>query len=199
MMIFDQIRILNNIIQMRKLLVLLFLVLFVYSCPSSKKNYKDLLNDSAEQKRVFSYESGHVEKLEVLQSLILTKSPENLDLSKPVVIIYHPGKDPCNSSGSATRRDRKSFHKDLTEGILELEANPPVYLYKDKEGLEKYDGIIDWHKDPGGIAEKLFFRQHYPCSSFVVISPTGDYLSRFGEFDALAVWRAIDLLPKTSS
>ena len=185
---------------MRKLATLLLLNLLFCSCSLSKNDYQDILIDAEEQKKLLNtYQSGQIENLEVLQSLILPTSPENLDFSKPVVIIFYPGKDPCNSSGSATKRDRKNFHKGLTEGILELKANPPIYFYKDKEGLKKYDGIINWQKDPGGITEKLFFRQHYPCSSFVVISPTGDFLARFGEFDAMSVWKAIYLLPNLSS
>ena len=63
-----------------------------------------------------------------------------------------------------------------------------------KDGLEKYEGLLDWHKDPDGITEKLFFNYHYPCSSFVVISPNGNYLSYFGEFGKEYVWNAINIV-----
>ena len=124
------------------------------------------------------------------------KSSEKLDDTKPVVIIYHPGKDACNSSGSATKETLKNWHKTLEDGVQQLKANAPIYLYKEKEALEKYDGILNWHKDPDGLTEKLFFKYHYPCSSFVVISSDGEYISYFGEFSKEYVWNAINLISK---
>ena len=70
----------------------------------------------------------------------------------------------------------------------------PVYIYKDGEGLEKYDGIIKWHKDPNKIIEELFFKYHYPCMSFVAISGNGEFISFFGEFGKETVWTAVEIL-----
>jgi hypothetical protein len=61
------------------------------------------------------------------------------------------------------------------EGRLDqMAAVQPIYVYKNKEGLEKYDGIIKWVKDPEGKVERQSFKQHYPCGSFVVISTKGE-------------------------
>ncbi|WP_144960804.1 hypothetical protein [Gillisia sp. Hel_I_86] len=141
-------------------------------------------------------EYGKIEKIEVYQSLISNKSLIKIDFSKPIIIVYYPGKDPCNSGGHATKESLKNWFSTLEKGVLQLNANSPIYLYKDKDGLEKYEGIIKWFKDPEGLTEKLFFEHHYPCSSFVVISPNGEYVSFFGEFSKEYVWRIINTVSK---
>jgi len=83
-------------------------------------------------------------------------------------------------------------HKSLKCGVKKLNANAPIYLYKDNSGLEKYNKVIKWYKDPNELTEKLFFKHHYPCSSFVVIAPNGDFISYFGEFSQKRVFNAID-------
>ncbi len=46
------------------------------------------------------------------------------------------------------------------------------------------------------MIERLFFKYHYPCSSFVVISKNGDYISYFGEFGMKPVWEATQQMNK---
>jgi len=206
---------------MRKILTLIISGILINSCSSSQgdfsyldinnneiskskfrqkrstNQYLDIQIDSLNQKKLIERtKTGKLENFEAYRSLISNKSSEKLDDTKPVVIIYHPGKDACNSSGSATKETLKNWYKTLEDGVQQLKANAPIYLYKEKEGLEKYDGILNWHKDPDGLTEKLFFKYHYPCSSFVVISSDGEYVSYFGEFSKEYVWNAINLISK---
>ncbi|MEE3243986.1 MAG: hypothetical protein VX226_04965, partial [Bacteroidota bacterium] len=161
----------------------------------STNQYLDIQIDSLNQKKLIERtKTGKLKNFEAYRSLISNKFLEKLDNTKPIVIIYHPGKDACNSSGSATKETLKNWYKTLEDGVQQLKANAPIYLYKEKEGLEKYDGILNWHKDPDGLTEKLFFKYHYPCSSFVVISSDGEYVSYFGEFSKEYVWNAINLI-----
>ncbi|WP_370174449.1 hypothetical protein [Leeuwenhoekiella palythoae] len=163
----------------------------------STNQYLDIQIDSLNQKKLIERtKAGKLENFEAYRSLVSNKTSEKLDNTKPLVIIYHPGKDACNSSGSATKETLKNWHKTLEDGVQQLKANAPIYLYKEKEGLEKYDGVLNWHKDPDGLTEKLFFKYHYPCSSFVVISSDGEYVSYFGEFSKEYVWNAINLISK---
>tara|TARA_B100001179_G_C18405934_1_gene323804 strand:- start:18 stop:635 length:618 start_codon:yes stop_codon:yes gene_type:complete len=163
----------------------------------STNQYLDIQIDSLNQKKLIERtKTGKLENFEAYRSLVSNKTSVKLDNTKPLVIIYHPGKDACNSSGSATKETLKNWHKTLEDGVQQLKANAPIYLYKEKEGLEKYDGILNWHKDPDGLTEKLFFKYHYPCSSFVVISSDGEYVSYFGEFSKEYVWNAINLISK---
>ncbi len=124
-----------------------------------------------------------------------------IDSIKPIVIMYHPGEDLCNSSAFKNYKtnlyDKKwivDWFKQLEDGLFQLNQIQPIYIYKDKKGLEKYNGILNWHKDPEGIIEKLFFKHHYPCWSFVVISKSGKYISYFGESGKEQMWKATQLM-----
>tara|TARA_B100001765_G_scaffold214252_1_gene181832 strand:- start:263 stop:883 length:621 start_codon:yes stop_codon:yes gene_type:complete len=206
---------------MRKILTLIISGILINSCSSSQgdftyldinnneiskskfrqkrstNQYLDIQIDSLNQKKLIERtKTGKLENFEAYRSLVSNKTSVKLDNTKPLVIIYHPGKDACNSSGSATKETLKNWHKTLEDGVQQLKANAPIYLYKEKEALEKYDGILNWHKDPDGLTEKLFFKYHYPCSSFVVISSDGEYISYFGEFSKEYVWNAINLISK---
>ncbi len=139
-------------------------------------------------------ERGKITNRPFLESLLEQTTNRELDSNKPIVIIYYPGKDPCNSSGTATRHSIKKWHKQLKEGINQIVRVKPIYIYKDNDGLEKSEKILDWHKDPKGTIERLFFKHHYPCSSFVVISKNGSYLSYFGEVLKENVWKATQLM-----
>ena len=204
---------------MRKILTLIISAILINSCSSlqrdftyldinnneiskskfrqkrSTNQYLDIQIDSLNQKKLIERtKTGKLENFEAYRSLVSNKTSEKIDNTKPLVIIYHPGKDACNSSGSATKETLKNWYGTLEDGVQQLKANAPIYLYKEKEGLEKYDGILNWHKDPDGLTEKLFFKYHYPCSSFVVISSDGEYVSYFGEFSKEHVWNAINLI-----
>ena len=206
---------------MRKILTLIISGILINSCSSSQgdftyldinnneiskskfrqkrstNQYLDIQIDSLNQKKLIERtKTGKLENFEAYRSLVSNKTSVKLDNTKPLVIIYHPGKDACNSSGSATKETLKNWYETLEDGVQQLKANAPIYLYKEKEGLEKYDGILNWHKDPDGLTEKLFFKYHYPCSSFVVISSDGEYVSYFGEFSKEYVWNAINLISK---
>lgn len=202
---------------MRNILTVTLFGLIIYSCSSSKQDYTyydidnqeiskskfrqkrstneflDIEIDSLNQKKLVERtNSGKIENIKVYRSLISNKSADEIDISKPIVIIYYPGKDPYNSNGLETKESIRNWYKILEKGVEQLNANSPVYLYKDKEGLEKFKGIINWYKDPNELTEKLFFNYHYPGSSFVVISPDGKYISYFGEFAKEHVWSAIN-------
>lgn len=101
---------------------------------------------------------------------------------KPLIVIYYPGKDECNSTGSNDRAYLNNKHKSLLKYAEKHEAVAPLYFYKNPHGLEKYQGILEWSADPEGLFEKLFFQFHYPCGSFVVISPKGNFRAILGEY-----------------
>ena len=109
----------------------------------------------------------------------------NIDIAsdKPVVIIYYPGKDPCNSSGSATKQTIAKAQQDFEDKLYNLAQIKPIYLYKTIDGLANNYDLSKWHQDPDGLIESLFFEYHYPCSSYLVISKDGEFTSNFGEFN----------------
>ncbi|MEZ4853645.1 hypothetical protein [Flavobacterium sp.] len=157
----------------------------------------DIQGDSTNHKKLTLREKrGKITNRALLEALLEKEINQELDSTKPIVIIYYPGKDPCNSSGSATKESRRNWFGQLEDGINQIAQTKPIYIYKDNDGLKKYDGILTWHKDPEGTIERLFFEYHYPCSSFVVISKEGNYISYFGEFGKEYVWEATQLMNK---
>ena len=139
---------------------------------------------------------GKLNNKKSLDSLLSSTISNKIDSSKTVVIIYYPGKDPCNSNGSATKSSRKAWNEELEKKLFKITQTKPIYIYKDLDGQEKYDGIMTWYKDPYGTIERLFFKYHYPCESFVVISKEGEFVSYFGEFSKEYVWKAAEIVTK---
>ena len=135
---------------------------------------------------------GKLKNRQTLDSVLSATTNRKVDASKPIVIVYYPGKDPCNATGSATRKDRRKFYDKMEKGIHKIKESTIIYVYKDTDGLYgRNDGHKDWIKDPQEIIEKLFFTRHYACSSFVVISEQGRYMSHFGESSQENIWKAV--------
>ena len=122
-------------------------------------------------------------------------SNTSIDSNKPLVIIYYPGKDKCNSSGSSTRRSTKVWYNKMEKGINKIEPSNIVYVYKDSTDLfERHDGFKDWKQDPNKVIEKTFFKTHPPCGGYVLISDSGRYISHLAEFDKKFLWQRLEQL-----
>lgn len=159
--------------------------------------FLEIPGDSIHHKKLTLREKyGEISNFPTFKSIIEKQINQDLDSNKPLIIIYHPGNDICNTSGSATKQSLIKWYKELDDGINKIVETKPIYMYKINEGLEKYDGILTWHEDPEHIVERLFFQYHYPCKSFVVISKEGNYISYFGEFSKEYVWETIRLMTK---
>ena len=98
-------------------------------------------------------------------------------------MIFYPGKDECNSAASTSDpKLLRSNHEAVLKYAKKFGTASPVYLYQQAHGLEKYAGIHTWIPDPEGAFAQQFFQFPYPCKSFVVISPKGNYRAILGEF-----------------
>jgi len=121
---------------------------------------------------------------------------EDLKAGKSLIVIFYPGKDECNSTGD-NANDTRYFQKTYDYFLKTAEkrnASEPAYIFKNSHGLEKYQGIITWIPDPDGIFEKEFFKFSYPCRSFVVIHPSGEFRSILGEFPNSQIDQALKIL-----
>ena len=157
----------------------------------------DIPGDSINHRKLTLREKrGKINDRKSLELLLEKATNLELDSNKPIVIIYYPGKDRCNSSGTTDTEWIKSWYGQLEDGLNQVAEVKPLYIFKDNDGLEKYNGILNWKKDPEKTIERLFFEYHYPCSSFVVISKNGDYISYFGEFGKEYVWEATQIMNK---
>ncbi|SDA46712.1 hypothetical protein SAMN03080617_00548 [Algoriphagus alkaliphilus] len=102
---------------------------------------------------------------------------------RPLIVLYYPGKDECNSTGLGnTPESLRKKVKAISRYAEKHDAVAPLYFYKNPHGLEKYQGIQQWTADPDGLFENQFFPFHYPCGSFVVISPKGKFRAILGEY-----------------
>ena len=153
----------------------------------------DIQGDSVNHKLLSLRENkGTIQNRNYLDSLLTLSANKKIDSTKPLVILYYPGKDPCNSSGSSTRRTEKRWLDKMEKGISKIRESNIIYVYKTQDGL--IDGFREWIKDPQQTIESLFFKRHYPCSSFVVISENSEFISHFGEFSKESVWKALKLI-----
>ena len=119
-----------------------------------------------------------------------TKLHLKLDSSKPLIIYYYPGKDPCNSSGvGAKRREQLKWDKELDREVKKVADVNVLRIYKSKEGIETINDY-DWKKDPNALIENLFFNYHYGCGSFVIINKE-KYLAGLGEYGWKDVTKAL--------
>lgn len=171
---------------------------FEYKRATNK--YLDVPGDAPNQIRLVDRsETGQVHDLKQLYHLIESMTGNKPDETKPLVIIYHPGPDFCNSGGTTNIESRASWFKELDKGVFRIAQTKPVYVYKEENGIEQYKNLIPWYKDPEGAIEKLFFKYHYPCSSFTVIGKDGNYTSYFGEFSQQTVWAAAKTIIKRAN
>lgn len=155
-----------------------------------------VLNDSMNKKILIQREvRGKISNKELFNNSLSKSLNINVDSKKPIVIIYYIGKDPYNSGGGFVDKQWvKKWKNDLEKGLNEIAETNPIYLYKAYDGLKKHEGIIPWKKDPENKVADLFFKHKYPWLSFVVISKSGDYISRFGEFTLDYIWEATRLM-----
>jgi uncharacterized protein YxeA len=176
---------------MKKTLIALMVGILCIACAITKPTNKSV-NNYIERKS-----SGVIKNRNIFDSILSVATNKKIDSSKPIVVIYYPGKDKCNSTGAATRKSRKEWYDEMERGINKISKSNVRYIYKDTFGLYgKNDGYKNWYKDPKNLIEKLFFEKHYPCASFVIISKNGSYISSFGEFPKELVWKVSIALEK---
>lgn len=171
----------------------------------SKKEFKKIVKkrrllqipgDSLHHRKLVKRENhGMIKDYPKFIKLIETELDTKIDPEKPIVVIYYPGPNACNSSGSATKKTRNKWFSEMEAGIIG-KTNEILYLYKTTKGMKGRYDLDKYKKDPQGIMEQLFFPYNYPCSSFVVIGKTGKYITFYGEFGKPLVWKFIDYVRK---
>ncbi len=149
-----------------------------------KKGFFGVTNDTLNKHKIMftcdRRENGTLGDAPNLFKVLTEKLHLPLDYNKPLIIYYYPGKDPCNSSGTATRQSEMEWQEQLDKKIKKIAKVNTLYVYKNARGIRTINDF-DWKKDPNGLIENLFFNYHYPCSSFVVINKD-KYCAFFGEY-----------------
>lgn len=149
------------------------------------KEYYHVENDSLKAFKLMYRnnrgERGSLGDSENLLNELNKKLNLKLDSSKPLIIYYYPGKDPCNSGGMySIRREYLKSSRQLAKKVKQIADVNIIRIYKDDDGLTTKEDI-GWRKDPNALIENLFFNYHYGCESFVIIKKE-KYISFFGEY-----------------
>ena len=159
---------------------------------SNEKGYFILTLDSLKIKKLTERsKKGVLDDRKKLIKHLENLTSKTIDSTKPIIIIYHPGKDPCNSSGSANYATMKDWYNELEKGTNRIAGVKPIYISKKTDDLGVRDLVVTWYEDKDQVIETLFFKYHYPCSSYVIISKNSDFHSQFGEFGKLSVWNVL--------
>ncbi|MBB4805822.1 hypothetical protein HNP38_001094 [Chryseobacterium defluvii] len=150
-------------------------------------------NDSLKTTKILSErsESGEIGSGKIIDQLNASLGLK-LKEDRPVIIIYHPGKDRCNSTGTSTPESAFLWFKELEKKANKIQKSEFIHIYKDKKGVKTINKI-KWHKDPRNIIENTFFKYHYPCSSYVILYKN-KYTSYFGEFPPDYILRDLEAI-----
>lgn len=128
-----------------------------------------------------------------------TGNSEALEQGISLIVIYYPGKDECNSTGEGNNSSSiAKEHKTLSRWAEKGNAAPPVYIYGNPHGLEKYGDKVAWIPDPDHVFQDQFFRYPYPCGSFVVIHPSGEFRGILGEYPLSQIQVALKKLNRAN-
>lgn len=140
---------------------------------------------TTETRLILRSKTGSISQ-DVLNKIILNLQQvtgKTVNRSEMVIINYHQGKDRCNSSGSGgTFQEMKAALAKYRSQIERLGQTSQYNMYATKEGLKETYGLVDWYPDLDLLVEKTFFKYKYPCGSFVIIKPDGEYYAYYGEY-----------------
>lgn len=175
---------------MKKTILILIIGVLISSCSSSKSNSNEIGING--QGKKFDLVENKVR----LDSLLAIYSNKPVDSNKPIVVIYYPGKDSCNSSGASTRESTKEWFDKMEKGIDKITQANLFYIYKDSTGLYgRHDGFKKWFQDPEQIFEQMF-QKPIICDGFILISAKGEFISHPSEFDQPYIWKRLKDLIK---
>ena len=163
-------------------------------------NFSTFISDATNNYRLAEkIESGSITNKRKFDSILLKELSEKYNPSLPSVFIFYPGKDDCNSANNRVNYNpiRNKYFSDLEKGLDEICKHNIFYIYKNKTGLNDGNkGFKKWHSDPNEIFERLFFKRHYICGSYVIVSKDAKYISEFGEYSKENIWKYIKFLEK---
>ncbi len=119
-------------------------------------------------------------------SNIEVASGKEINRLEMIIIYYYQGKDKCNSSGNktATLEERKAYMAEYEKQIAKLGQTSGYSLHSIDDRDKDTYGLKKSYPDVDLLVEKTFFKYKYPCGSFVIIRPDGEYSAYFGEYSA---------------
>ena len=140
--------------------------------------------DWIEHRLVPRWEKGQLSEAQnkALRNYLEKQRTSPLPDQYQAVIIFYPGKDDNNSSGTATQDSYARMYDKFEKKLSRLKTAFPFYIYKDKKGLKRQSKNRDWREDTGQLIEQTFFKYHYPGGSYVVVDEKGNFNAYYGEY-----------------
>ena len=142
------------------------------------------------QKLVNKEPKGRLSKkaFDVLISSLNKSNPK--PKAKYTVIQYYPGKDRCNGGKFYGNRFDKGYLRKLKK---EFSFNN-YWVYKFDESMDfSSNSRVNWQLDENRTVERLFFKYHYPCSSFIILdNESKNYIGWLGEYGDSSVTEALN-------
>jgi hypothetical protein len=141
-------------------------------------------NDTMFVKIVKRKVTGRISELQSNQILSYFKSLQsNIDVNITTVFQYFQGDDPCSRSGYGYQvapwddRDRNfetSLKKKYNINFVNIKSNLAGLEYRTTKPE-------NWLNDRYSLL-KRFFPLHYPCGSFMILKPNGEYYIYYAEY-----------------
>lgn len=127
-----------------------------------------------------------------IHALLGRQSSVAVDTSKILVIQFYPGIDPC--SGNEYKPFVKANFRAFDKKIAKLEGVSSHYFHKKGADIGVRSRYANWLPDESQILQRTFFWYDYPCGSFVVIAPDGEFFEVKGEYAPDYIFTAITIL-----
>lgn len=127
-----------------------------------------------------------------IRALLSLQTQAPIDTSKVLVIQFSPGLDPC--SDYEFKPLVKANYKAFNKKIARLEGVSSFYFHKKGADMSRDEKYANWLPDETQILRRTFFWYDYPCGSYVVIAPNGDFYVQKGEYEIHGIFEAINLV-----
>lgn len=146
--------------------------------------YKSKTDTSNVIVKVYRQKAGRISK-EVHQKIkeqLYEISNIKISSSETIIINYFPSKDKCQG-----KDNWNSFFLNKCENyvnnINKKENVTQFFIFKNKNAVRNFGKKFKWYKDENQLIENTFFKFKYPCFSYVIIRPNGNYHSERGEYN----------------
>ncbi len=132
--------------------------------------------------KVSRYKKGEIKKslYDSIVKTFISDNQRNVYDFDVLLINYYPGDDSCSTSGYKTNFKEK--YKKFYKKVDKLGKIKHLFVYKSDDGLEEFEGKIDWQPDINNVIENIFYPIDYPCGGYVIIDSEGNYISQRGEY-----------------
>ena len=134
--------------------------------------------------KVYRQKSGRLLKktYDSIKKELSKISNKQIDTNQTIVINYFPAPDKCQGK----EKWNSFFLNKVNRYVKKIEKKKNVqqfFIFKDKKSIKNFDKKFICFLDENQLIEKTFFKFHYPCFSYVIIRPNGNYFSQRGEYN----------------